>query len=208
MQRQPEPAEHKSPVTKPGFWIRSKTNGDAMLRWLTGPSKLDLRAQNLYGAVVTGARNPMFYWNMRVPDTPEGRFELVALHLFLALERVKDQGEAGQALAQRTIETFVTDMDDCMREMGVGDMVVSKKVKRAAAAFYERSRLYRAALGDEGDAALIRAIEASIEPAVSQPVDAPAIAAYMRAAQLAIAAMPLDALAEGQVSFPQLPFKR
>src|SRR6185437_3137103 len=80
------------------------------------------------------------------PDTPEGRFELIALHLFLALEGMKERDTADTALSQRTIEAFVTDMDDCMREMGVGDMAVGKRVKRAAAAFYERANAYRRAL--------------------------------------------------------------
>ena len=95
---------------------------------------------------MTAARQPFFYKDMGVPDTPEGRFELVSLHLFLALESLNQQRSAELDLTQRTIEAFVTDMDDCMREMGVGDLAVPKKVKRAAAAFYERAGAYRRGL--------------------------------------------------------------
>ncbi|MBS0235577.1 MAG: ubiquinol-cytochrome C chaperone [Proteobacteria bacterium] len=120
-----------------------------MLQWLRKRTETGRRAGELYGSVVTAARQPDFYGNIGVPDTPEGRFELVALHLFLAIESLG--GPASDVLRQRLIEVFVTDMDDCMREMGVGDLAVPKKVKRAAAAFYERATAYRRALaaGDE-----------------------------------------------------------
>ena len=114
-----------------------------MLRWLRQRAETSRKAEELYGSVVAAARQPDFYGALGVPDTPEGRFELVALHLFLALEVLRGKGAAAEALARRTIETFVIDMDDCMREMGVGDLTVPKKVKRAAAAFYERASIYR-----------------------------------------------------------------
>ncbi len=119
-----------------------------MLQWLRGRSHIRRKAGEIYGAVVAAARQPAFYRQYRVPDTPEGRFEMVALMLFLVLERVKRLEPDGEALTQATIEAFVTDLDDCMREMGVGDLTVPKKVKRAAAAFYERARYYRSSLAD------------------------------------------------------------
>ena len=104
------------------------------------------KAEVFYGKVVAAARQPGFYGDGRAPDTPEGRFELVALHLFLVAERVKTTAPDGQDVARALIEAFVVDMDDCMREMGVGDLTVPKRVKRAAAGFYERSGAYRDAL--------------------------------------------------------------
>ncbi len=118
-----------------------------MLQWLRSRSHIRRKAGEIYGAVVAAARQPAFYRQYRVPDTPEGRFEMVALILFLVLERVKQVTPGGAALTQGAIEAFVTDMDDCMREMGVGDLTVAKKVKRAAAAFYERAGNYREHLG-------------------------------------------------------------
>jgi cytochrome b pre-mRNA-processing protein 3 len=109
-----------------------------MLQWFKRRAEAGRTAEELYGSVVTAARHRALYSDVGVPDTPEGRFELVALHLFLALEPIKSDSTAIE-LSRRTIEAFVTDMDDCMREMGVGDMAVGKKVKRAAAAFYERA---------------------------------------------------------------------
>src|SRR4051812_8796887 len=120
-----------------------------MLKWFNRRTETGRRARELYGAVVAAARRPIFYGPFGVPDTPEGRYELVALHLFLALEGIQDRcSVAERELVQRVIETFVTDMDDCMREMGVGDLAVGKKVKRAAAGFYERAADYRSGLAD------------------------------------------------------------
>ena len=124
-----------------------------MLEWLRARSRIRRKAGELYGAVVAAARTPEYYSVFRVPDTPEGRFEMVALVLFLVLERVRHVPGEGVALAQGAIEAFVADMDDCMREMGVGDLTVPKKVRRAAAAFYDRAGLVPGcapARGDDG----------------------------------------------------------
>ena len=129
-----------------------------MLAWLTGLPPSRRTAGELYGRVVAEARRPAFYAELGVPDTPEGRFELIALHLFLVLERLRRDGGAGEALSRHVLEAFVTDMDDCMREMGVGDLTVPKRVKRAAAGFYERAGNYRAALDSAGGDALAVAI--------------------------------------------------
>lgn len=169
-----------------------------MLQWFRRRAAASRRAEELYGSVVTAARHPAFYKDMGVPDTPEGRFELVALHLFLALEGLKRDPTAAE-FSQRTIETFVTDMDDCMREMGVGDMAVGKKVKRAAAAFYERAGAYRRALAARGTD-----LEASLGDYVFGKAadDAPksrgvaALARYVRAAAIASSEMPFKALVE------------
>ncbi len=120
-----------------------------MLRWLKKQSETGRRAGELYGSVVTAARQLAFYELIGVPDTPGGRFELVALHLYLALESLRGEAPGAEALKQRMIEVFVNDMDDCMREMGVGDLAVPKKVKRAAAAFYERATIYQRDGADE-----------------------------------------------------------
>lgn len=151
-----------------------------MLGWLTGRSAIERRASELYGRVVTSARQPAFYRDLGVADTPEGRFELIALHLFLAAERVKRDRD-GSAVAQRLIETFITDMDDCMREMGVGDLTVPKRVKRAAAGFYERAGAYREALANNDDAPLVEAVTEHVYSGAAPAGGAAAtLSAYIR----------------------------
>lgn len=130
-----------------------------MLEWLKARTRVRRKAGELYGVVVAAARTPEYYSVFRVPDTPEGRFEMVALMLFLVLERVRRAPGESEILVQGTIEAFVTDMDDCLREMGVGDLTVPKKVRRAAAAFYERAGAYRAAMASGRDADLAAALE-------------------------------------------------
>lgn len=158
-----------------------------MLQWFRRRAEASRRAEELYGSVVAAARQPAFYRDMGVPDTPEGRFELVALHLFLLLEGMKEHDPAETELAQRTIEAFVTDMDDCMREMGVGDLAVGKKVKRAAAAFYERAAAYRQGLAGEGQdlqdrlAAYVFGADAASEDGTAGS-GAQRLASYVRAA--------------------------
>lgn len=117
-----------------------------MLNWLKTRTEDRCKAKELYGAIVTGARQPAFYAECGVEDTPEGRYEMIALHLFLVLERLKGEGAEADRIAQRVLEAFVTDMDDSMREMGVGDLSVGKKVKRSTAGLYQRFAAYRVAV--------------------------------------------------------------
>ena len=166
-----------------------------MLQWFRRRAEGSRRAGELYGSVVTAARQPIFYKEMGVPDTPEGRFELVALHLFLALEALKQRDQGQRDVTQRTIEAFVTDMDDCMREMGVGDLTVPKKVKRAAAAFYERAGAYRRALSGAQKSDL----EASLESYVfaghgTSRNSVSELARYVRNAAAALSVQPFDEL--------------
>ncbi len=152
-----------------------------MLQWLRRRSQAARTAEDLYGRVVAAARQPRFYQQLGVADTPEGRFELVALHLFLVLEAINPEtDEAISDVVQRTIETFVTDMDDCMREMGVGDLSVPKKVRRAAAAFYERAGVYRSALSQPTDDQLISALGRFVLEGREAAADARSLASYVR----------------------------
>lgn len=116
-----------------------------MLGWLRQRSLTASIGRKLYDSIVAQSRAEIFYREFGVPDTVEGRFELIVLHLHLVLERLRREGTAGVRLSRALIEAFVTDMDDSMREFGIGDMGVPRRVKRAAAAVYERSAAYAAA---------------------------------------------------------------
>src|SRR5262249_12055523 len=140
--------------------------------WTLLPARSPERrtATKLYGRVVAQARLPSFYAEWGVPDTPEGRLELLLLHLALVLQRLGSGPTPPGRLARRLGETFVTDMDDNMREMGLGDMSVPRRVKKAAAALFDRTVEYSAVLA-EGDAQSLAArIAAHIWPAGSVDV--------------------------------------
>jgi cytochrome b pre-mRNA-processing protein 3 len=93
----------------------------------------DLGAQKLYGAIVAQARLPVFYQAFGVPDTLEGRFVVLSLNLFAVLHRLKADGGEAHALAQELIDQFSADMETVLREIGVGDISIPKKVRRLAA---------------------------------------------------------------------------
>ena len=173
-----------------------------MLSWFKGAALARGTAREIYGAVVAQARQPAFYASHGVPDTPEGRFELVVLHLFLVLERLDREGEAGSRLGRVVIETFVVDMDDNMREMGVGDLAVPRRVKRAAAGLYERALRYRQALAATAPAGALRALVGEI--VVARPGAAAGgdmLADYVRQAAAALAAMPAREVMAGRIGF-------
>jgi len=172
-----------------------------MLKWLANRSTLKTTARQLYGGVVAQARDARFYRDLDVADTAEGRYELVALHLVLVLERLGKPDVGNENLRRELVETFITDMDDSLREMGVGDTSVAKKVKKAAGGVYTRAGAYREALSQPGDAALEAALSGYVYLGQS-PRRAPLMAQYVRAAVAKLEqALPAD-LAAGHVVFP------
>ena len=162
-------------------------------------------ATELYGRLVAQARHQTFYSELGVPDTPEGRLELLMLHVALLLRRLGREGDGAAALAQTLSERFVTDIDDCLREMGVGDLAVAAKVKKAAAALFDRTRAYSAALS-ENDAG---AIAATLGRALGEG-DADAapgmrrIAAYAQAYDGVLGAASLEDIVAGNAAPPPL----
>jgi cytochrome b pre-mRNA-processing protein 3 len=153
----------------------------------------------IYGMIVTQAREPLFYGDLGVPDTVNGRFDLIVLHLWMVLRRL---GEiAGMTeLAQALFDRFCTDMDDNLREMAIGDLAVPKKMQAFAEAFYGRIAAYDLALTDSPEA-LARAIGRNI-------LEGGAIGEARRLATYAVAVIAtlerLDAaaLARASWSFP------
>jgi cytochrome b pre-mRNA-processing protein 3 len=118
-----------------------------VLDWLRKRSPTGRTAAKIYGSIVTQARNPAFYARYRVPDTPNGRYEMIVVHVFLSLAALRDsEADRSGSVSRALVEHFVTDMDDSLRQLAVGDLAVPKKVKRAAAGLRERSELYASAL--------------------------------------------------------------
>jgi len=110
----------------------------------------------IYGMIVTQAREPSFYRDLAVPDTVNGRFDLLLLHLWLVLRRLTSV-EGGAALSQGLFDHFCNDMDDNLREMGVSDLKVPKRMRAFGEAFYGRTAAYDMALTG-GPEALAQAI--------------------------------------------------
>lgn len=156
----------------------------------------------LYGAIVAQARLPGFYRDYAVPDTVEGRFELIVLHLALVLDRLAEE-PAQRALGQGVFDRFCQDMDHNLREMGVGDLTVPKQMRRMGGAFYGRAQAYREALAAPGDEALAQILMRNIyDGAPGQ--QAHRLAAYMREAVGQLKALDQATFAAGILRFPQL----
>ena len=177
-------------------------NLDALKRLFSRP-QTPAAAWELYRAAVAAARRPAVMLALGVPDTLDGRFELVTLHVALLLRRVQ-RAPALDGLGQGLVDLFVADMDQSLREMGAGDLSVGKKVRRMASAFYGRLDAYSDGLDRGGDlaAAAERNLYGTLEAA---PGQAERAAAYIRAVEAALAVQEDAALAAGEAHFPDAP---
>lgn len=117
----------------------------AQLQRLFTPRPDKIRAQHLYIALVEQARNPVFYTELGVPDTLDGRFEMITLHMHLLLRRLQqsfDRMPELREISRLLIETYFADMDQSLREMGVGDTGIARKVQKMSGGFYGRLEAY------------------------------------------------------------------
>lgn len=170
-----------------------------MFNRLFKPRTALVAGRELYNRVVPQARRTDFYAVLGAPDTAEGRFELYTLHVYLLLERMKGQGPQAAETAQALFDTYASALDNSLREMGVGDVVMGKRMRKLGEAFYGRVNSYEkalAALPDEGplNALLARTVFAG----VAQP-STEALAAYILKERASLARQPLDDLLAGDV---------
>ena len=116
----------------------------------------------LYGVIMTQARRGDFYGEAGLADTFENRFEVLALHMFLLLNRLKDDGLQGRDLSQALVDYMVADLDRTCREMGVGDVGVAKRMKTFMEHFYGRLQAYENALCHEDKNEILRALDKNL----------------------------------------------
>ncbi len=155
-------------------------------------------SQILYAAIVAGARQPKFYADMAVPDTIDGRFDLISLHMFLVLERLS--GAEFDDVRQNLTDTFFTDMDRSLREMGVGDLTVGKKVRKMAESFFGRIQAYTKAI-EQGDAELQSALARNLYVDAKDDSTAAPLKNWMIAARENLRAQTAEIIAAGKVTF-------
>ena len=163
------------------------------------PARVAGRA--LYAAVVDKARSPVLFHDLGIPDTVEGRFESYSLHVFLLLERFKAQGEQAAEVSQALCDTYISALDNTLREMGMGDEGVSKRMRRLGEAFYGRIRSYEAALAPLPDTAALEAMLVRTVYADADASGAPRMAAYIVAQRLTLAGQPTERLCAGEVTW-------
>jgi cytochrome b pre-mRNA-processing protein 3 len=157
-----------------------------------------------YNRIVERARDPAFFLEWGVPDSFDGRFELLALHAFLILNRLKAEHERTAAFAQDLFDTMFADLDRAMREMGATDVGVGRHVKTMVRGFFGRVVAYEGGFA-EGEAALEDALRRNLFGTTAPSSDALAAAArYMQRQSAALAAVPVSALLAGEVPFAPL----
>ena len=172
---------------------------------LSRRTDVELAVAGIYGRIVAQAREPAFYVGWGVPDSVDGRFDLVVLHAALVFRRLKDEPRAAD-FAQQLFDYMFADMDQSLREMGVGDLSVGKHIKRMAEGFYGRVVAYDKALAQADDRDLGAALSRNLYGTVqADPAAVAAMAGYVRREAAEIFAQPLDRIFAGQISFGNLP---
>lgn len=178
-----------------------------MLGVLTGFKRraaMEQASYALYRTAIEQARLPLFYSAFAVEDSVDGRFDLLTLHVYLILRRLRQQGAEARGLGQRLFDLMFADMDQSLRVMGVSDMRVGKRVKAMAEAFYGRMAAYDAGLDPAGGSGAGDLAEALLRNVYRGAESAPAaaLAAYMRSCDSALQAQDDAALIGGTAVFP------
>jgi cytochrome b pre-mRNA-processing protein 3 len=178
-----------------------RNRGVMLLDRLFRPRPALVAGRALYARAVEQSRSPALYSEFGAPDTVEGRFEVYSLHVVLLLDRLRGHGELATEVSQSLFDTYVKGLDHALREMGVGDLSVGRKMRKLGEAFYGRGKSYEtafAALPDTAalEALLIRTVyaEAEVHP-VGKLVD------YILAQRAALEDQPLERLLAGEVDW-------
>ena len=159
------------------------------------------KIDDFYGAIVAQSRRAAFYIGYGVPDTMDGRFDLIVLHMVLLLARLDREGPAARDLGQNLFDHFCRDLDANLREMGVGDLAVPKRMRQFAEAFYGRQSAYLAALSAPNG----RKLEKALARNIFQGVDGAGprrLARYARAVARHFELQDQGALLGAAVDFP------
>lgn len=154
----------------------------------------------IYGMIVAQAREPVFYARLNVQDTVNGRLDMLILHLWLVLRQLRAV-EGGNRLSQALFDRFCADMDDNLREMGVGDLTVPKRMQAFGEAFYGRSSAYDLAY-EAGEDELAQALSRNVLNG-DFPESAKALAAYVRETSAKLSTLDLAAIFAGSWTFPK-----
>jgi cytochrome b pre-mRNA-processing protein 3 len=168
--------------------------------WQSGPDKQI--AADLYLRVVEKARDPAFYATLGVPDTVDGRFDMIVLHAALVIRRLRDGGARGQAVAQDMFDRMFMDFDRSLRELGVGDMSIGKHIKKMGKAFYGRATAIERGmdtLAVDGGATLREALQDTVFRHRADAPGGPALADYLMRAAVALGEQPVSDVMAGKV---------
>jgi cytochrome b pre-mRNA-processing protein 3 len=174
----------------------------ALFAYFSRPYERAHRAAEHYARLVAQARRPEFYESLGAPDTFDGRFDLIVLHASLYLKRMKAAGREGRDLAQAVFDHMFADLDQTLRELGVGDTTIAKKMRAMVSAFYGRAAAYDKALESGDNAALADALVRNIFAGEAPPPDKlRRLSTYLRDTAKALAEAPDAAIVGNQFNW-------
>jgi cytochrome b pre-mRNA-processing protein 3 len=154
---------------------------------------------SLYARIATAARAPGLYRHLHVPDTLEGRFEALVLHMVLVQRGLRGRPDPAEELAKDLMDAIFRDLDASLREMGVGDTSVPKRMKKLGEAFFGRAHSYDPLLESGGEGGLADALARNV---MGGAAPAGPLARYALAADRGLKAMTLDAFLSESTHFP------
>jgi cytochrome b pre-mRNA-processing protein 3 len=181
--------------------VIGRNRGVMLLDRLLRPRPAVAAGRALYARAVEQARAPGLYADLGAPDTVEGRFELYSLHVVLLLDRLRGHGVAATDVSQKLFDTFVKGLDAALREMGVGDLSVGRKMRKLGEAFYGRGKSYEAAFAALPDQTQLEALLTRTVYADADAVPVPRLAAYVLGQRAALASQALELLLAGEVTW-------
>jgi cytochrome b pre-mRNA-processing protein 3 len=155
-----------------------------------------------YQALTSAARIPFFFTDLAVPDTVMGRFEMLSVVMILFFRRTATADGSGQELAQEIVDAFFQDIDHSIRELGIGDQGVPKRMKKLAGMFYGRLERYAAALTEKDAQGLAEALRRNIHPQESDAPDMSGLAEWMIFAEAELAGVSEDEISRGLLQMP------
>jgi cytochrome b pre-mRNA-processing protein 3 len=153
----------------------------------------------VYSAIVAQSRRPVFYADWGVPDTVTGRFDMICLHLALLFRRLRAEGKDASEFSQAVFDLFFRDMDRSLREMGVGDLGVPKKIQKMGNVFYGLLASLSEALDRNDSTALQGVLVRNIYGGADAPA-AGELAGYLTAEAARLAAQRLDSILSGDIA--------
>jgi cytochrome b pre-mRNA-processing protein 3 len=172
------------------------------LRRFLRDEQLESAAAVLYGRFAGQARLPAFYLSLGVPDTVDGRFEMVALHAFLVFRRLKGQGEGIDRLAQATYDVMFKEMDLALREMGAADLGVGRRIMHMTEALNGRIQAYEKGLAAADDSVLQDALRRNLFGTVTPEATVlAAMTSYLRGNAAALESQDVAKIAAGEIAF-------
>jgi cytochrome b pre-mRNA-processing protein 3 len=155
-----------------------------------------------YQLLTSAARMPAFYEHLGVPDTVMGRFEMLSTVMILFFRRTRASQTSGQEIAQEIVDAFFEDIDYSIRELGIGDNTVPKRMKKLAGMFYGRLEAYSKAMDADDVQSLAVALCRNIHPKAADAIDMRGLADWMVAAEAHLSAQTEDTIATGSATLP------